>query len=98
MKLNLFLLKRHSKRVLLCSGAGAKAWQLLQLAQDENKSVTMEIMAQAFASTFAAAINHFATGQRYFCADGQEKQAVSAKDIAILVRNGKESDIIRRAF
>src|SRR5699024_3613552 len=79
-------------------GQAQKAWQLLQLAQDENKSVTMEIMAQAFASHLQQLLTTSQQGNAYFCADGQEKQAVSAKDIAILVRNGKESDIIRRAL
>lgn len=79
-------------------GQVQKAWQLLQLTQDENKSVTMEIMAQAFASHLQQLLTASQQGNAYFCSDGQEKQAVSAKDIAILVRNGKESDIIRRAL
>ena len=86
------------KEVLLLDGVPGKALTLWQLPSEQPVSgvVYRQQLAVACASQIVALLNDGQQGRCGFARDGEPLRGVLPADIAILVRDGKEAQAVRR--
>ncbi|MFC0323895.1 exodeoxyribonuclease V subunit beta [Gallibacterium melopsittaci] len=94
-------IQAHNQGYLEINGAKQPAWQMLQLAEEHKKRESYQrAIAEMYANYLQQLLKLSEQQQAYFVEDPENaiQRKIAAQDIAILVRNGKESQIIRTAL
>ncbi|MFC0308446.1 exodeoxyribonuclease V subunit beta [Gallibacterium trehalosifermentans] len=94
-------IQAHNQGYLVINEKKQPAWQMLQLTEEyKKKELYQRAIAEMYASYLQQLLKLAEQQQAYFVEDPTQmtQRAVVAKDIAVLVRNENESQLIRTAL